>query len=309
MRWVALLIADRAMPDPAHNLVLNRRAVLALAGGGCAVLVLNCASALAAAAPSQSVFVSKRLSVAVRGARGPEGRDVLLIPGLASGPAIWSGLASHLPGHRLHLVRVAGFDGMAAGPNATGPLLTSLASELARYIREARLSAPAVIGHSMGGTLAMMLALRSDVQLGRIMVVDMLPDGAGMVGGTSSGLGYLAAQLNGYFTGTKAGRQLLAQMVRQAPSARNSDPSVIAQALTELAQTDLTAHVRDIPAPLAVLYAVPSDTNAARAQAQRYRTAYAKARSLTLEGVGPSGHMIMLDQPERFAQFVRAFLT
>lgn len=296
------------MSDLMHDPLLSRRAILALAGGGCASLVLNGASAFAAPAPPPSVFVSKRLSVTVRGTRGAEGRDVLLIPGLASGPGVWSGLASRLSGHRVHLVRVAGFDGMAAGPNATGVLLPPLVSELARYIREARLTTPAVIGHSMGGTLAMMLALRSDVRLGRIMVVDMLPDGAGMVGGTSSGLGYLAAQLNGYFTGTKAGRQLLAQMVRQEPSARNSDPAVIAQALTELAQTDLTARVRDIPAPLAVLYALPSDADLARTQAQRYRAAYAKARSLTLEGIGPSGHMVMLDQPEKFAQAVRTFL-
>ncbi len=270
------------------------------------MLALDGRRALAAASPS--AFVSKRIAVSVRGTRGPGGRDVLLIPGLASGPAIWSGLASRLPGHRLHLVRVAGFDGMAAGPNATGPLLAPVAAELARYIREQRLSAPAVIGHSMGGTLAMMLGLRADTRPDRVMVVDMLPDGAGMVGGTSSGLGYLATQLNGYFTGTKAGRQLLAQMVRQAPSARNSDPGVIAQALTELAQTDLTARIRYIPVPLTVLYAVPSDSSLARTQAQRYRAAYAKARALTLEGIGPSGHMVMLDQPEKFAEAVRAFL-
>lgn len=297
------------MSDPMHDPLLTRRAILALTGGGCATLALNGTGALAAPSPSAAVFVSKRLAVTVRGTRGPKGHDVLLIPGLASGPAIWSGLASRLSGHRLHLVRVAGFDGMAAGLNASGPLLSPLVSELTRYIREERLSAPAVIGHSMGGTLAMMLALRSDVRPDRVMVVDMLPDGAGMVGGTSSGLGYLAAQLNGYFTGTKAGRQLLAQMVRSEPSARNSDPGVIAQALTELAQTDITARVRDIPAPLTVLYALPSDATAARTQAQRYRAAYAKARSLTLEGIGPSGHMVMLDQPEKFAGAVRAFLT
>lgn len=290
----------RDMPE------MSRRAVLTLAGAGCIALTLDGTPAFAA--PPSPTFVSKRIEVTVRGARAGEGKDVLLIPGLASGPAIWSGLAARLPGHRLHIVHVAGFAGTPAGLNATGPLLAPLAAELARYIRERRLSAPAVIGHSMGGALAMMLALRGDVHPSRIMVVDMLPDGAGMVGGTSSGLGYLATQLNGYFTGTKAGRQLLAQMVRETPTARDSDPAVIAQALTELAQTDLTARVRDIPCPLTVLYAIPSDASAARTQAQRYRSAYARARSLTLKDIGPSGHMVMLDQPEQFAQAARMFL-
>lgn len=286
--------------------VVSRRAMLMLVGGGCAALTLDATRVLAA--PPTPAFVSRRLEVSVRGVRAAEGRDVLLLPGLASGPAIWSGLAARLPGHRLHFVHVAGFAGKPAGLNATGPLLVPLVAELARYIRERRLASPAIIGHSMGGALAMMLALRADVHAGRIMVVDMLPDGAAMVGGTSSGLGYLATQLNGYFTGTKAGRQLLAQMVRETPTARDSDPTVIAQALTELAQTDLTARVRDIPCPLTVLYAIPSDASAARAQTQHYRSAYAGARSLTLEDIGPSGHMIMLDQPEQFAQAARAFL-
>ena len=288
---------------------ITRRAILRLTAAGYTALVLDGARAWAAASPSASTFVSKRIEVSVRGVRAPEGRDVLLIPGLASGPAIWSSLASRLPGHRLHIVHVAGFAGKPAGSNASGPLLAPLAAELARYIRERRLSAPAIIGHSMGGTLAMMVGLRSDVHPGRLMVVDMLPDGAGMVGGTSSGLGYFATQLNGYFTGTKAGRQLLAQMVRETPAARDSDPTVIAQALTELAQTDLTARIHDIPCPLTVIHAVASDPNAARTQAQQYRSAYGKARSLTLKGIGPSGHMVMLDQPEKFAEAARAFLT
>lgn len=296
------LVTDATQDMP----VVSRRTVLTLLGGGCAALTLDAARALAA--PPAPAFVSRRLEVTVRGVRGKEGRNVLLLPGLASGPAIWSGLAARLPGHRLHIVHVAGFAGKPAGLNASGPLLAPLVAELARYVRERRLASPAIIGHSMGGALAMMLALRADVRAGRIMVVDMLPDGAGMVGGTSSGLGYLATQLNGYFTGTKAGRQLLAQMVQQTPTARDSDPTVIAQALTELAQTDLTARVHTIPCPLTVLYAVPADANAARTQAQRYRTAYAGARSLTLEDVGPSGHMVMLDQPEQFAQAARAFL-
>lgn len=297
------------MTAPIQNRQMTRRAALTLATAGCMAIALDGPLASAAPSPSTPAFASRRIAVTVRGIRGAEGRDILLIPGLASGPSIWSSLTSRLSGHRLHLVRVAGFDGMTAGLNASGPLLGALTSELARYIREQRLSAPAVIGHSMGGTLALMLGLRADTRASRIMVIDMLPDGAGMVGGTSSGLGYLATQLNGYFTGTKAGRQLLAQMVRQTPSARNSDPAVIAQALTELAQTDLTEQVRRIPCPLAVLYALPSDASLARTQAQRYRTAYAKARSLRLEGIGPSGHMVMLDQPEKFADAVRSFLA
>ncbi|MGD9809831.1 MAG: alpha/beta fold hydrolase [Sphingobium sp.] len=269
----------------------------------------------AAAAPGQKLYAASatgsspsRLSVRAAGSTSKSGDDLLLIPGLASGPAVWSRLAAQVPGHRLHFVHVAGFAGKAAGPNAKGPLLDPLVDELTRYIRANGLRAPALIGHSMGGTLAMKLALRRDIRIGRLMVVDMLPEGSAMLGGTAQGMGYLAQQLNGYFTGTKAGRQLLADMVMQNPAARDSDPMVIAQALTELAQTDLSSGLAGITCPLSVVYALSGDAAMQAAQARRYRTAYATARQPTFTGIGPSGHLVMLDQPTKFAAAVARFL-
>lgn len=253
-------------------------------------------------------FALKRMTISRKGALGPGGRDVILIPGLASGPAIWNGLAEKLPGHRLHFVHIAGFAHLPAGANATGPLLAPLTEELAGYVGGGALRAPCLVGHSMGGMLAMMLALRKDVAVDRLMVVDMLPEGAAMLGGTAQGLGYLAGQLNGYLTGTRAGRQLLAQMVMETPGAEGSDPQVIARALTELAQTNLTPRLPALGKPLHVVYALPADREMAANQRRRYEAAYATARTATLTGIGPSGHAVMLDQPARFAAAISQFL-
>lgn len=280
---------------------------------GATVGTVMAGSASLFAATGRAPFSSARLTIAVAGRRDPNGRDVLLIPGLASGPDIWDGLTSHLSGHSLHLVHIAGFAGKPAGSNASGALLRPIADELARYIVERRLFAPAIIGHSMGGTLAMMIALQgagaATRKANRIMVVDMLPAGAGMLGGTSDGLGYIAQQLNGYFTGTRAGRQILASMIAQTPAARDSDPLVIAQALTELARTDLTPRLPDLACPLSVVHALAAEPDVAAAQRRRYRAAYASARTAKITGIGPSGHMIMLDKPDKFAEAVRSFLA
>lgn len=285
---------------------LSRRQSILLLGmmiGGAAV------SAVPAHAAPVGAFTSPRLTVTRYGQLGKNGRDIMFIPGLASGPSIWAGVVrAGLAGHRLHLVHISGFAKRPAEANARGPLLQPVTDELARYIRENRLRTPAIIGHSMGGTLAMMLGLRRDIAVNRIMVVDMLPDGAGMVGGTSAGLGYLAGQLNGYFTGTKAGRQVLADMVARSPGGRDSDPRVLAQALAELAQTDLVPRLSRLSSPLEVVYAVPADREMAAEQARRYRAAYAKAPRAKLIGIGPSGHMVMLDQPARFLRTVENFL-
>jgi len=250
-----------------------------------------------------AAFASRRIAVTVRGS----GRDVLLIPGLASGPDIWNGLVSAVPGFRWHLVHVRGFAGLAADANASGPLLQPLADEIARYVRTCGLIRPAVVGHSMGGTLAMMQGLKGIS--GRIMVVDMLPAGAAMVGGTAGGVGYLADQLGQYFTGTKAGRAYLAQIVAQAPGAKGSDPDVIANALRDLANVDLGPQLPRLAKPLEVVYAVGSDGEQAREISARFRAAYAPKKDARLVPIGPSGHLVMADQPARFQTTLRNFLT
>src|SRR3546814_6007347 len=93
-----------------------------------------------------------------------------------------------------------------------------------------------------------------------VMVVDMLPSGAGMVGGTTSGMGVFAGQLGSYFTGTKGGRQMFRQLMGMfGPDAANNDPDVTAAALQDLARIDLTAELPKISMPLTVVYATPAD--------------------------------------------------
>lgn len=274
----------------------SRREALLAAGAA----LMAQAHPAAAAAP----FTSRRIAVTVRGA----GADVILIPGLASGPFIWSQTMSLVPGYRYHLVQVRGFAGLAPDINRqSGPLLAPLTGEIARYVQESGLRRPALVGHSMGGTLAMKLGLRRAPEVGRVMVVDMLPEGAGMVGGTASGMGYLADQMGQYFTGTKAGRALFADMLARSPGGNDSDPDVVAKALTELAHTDLTPSLTQIRAPLRVVYAQPADREAAGALAQRFRSAYARSRA-ALTPIGPSGHVVMVDQPQRFAEALKGFL-
>ncbi|MFX4083713.1 alpha/beta fold hydrolase [Sphingobium yanoikuyae] len=247
-------------------------------------------------------FASRRIMVTARGS----GRDVLLIPGLASGPGIWNGVTGQMPGYRWHLVHVRGFAGLAADANGSGPVVQPVADEIARYIAAAGLRRPAVVGHSMGGTLAMMQGLKGLAS--RVMVVDMLPAGAAMVGGTANGMGYLADQLSQYFTGTAAGRRYLAQIVAQAPGAEGSNPEVIATALRDLANTDLGPQLGRIGVPMSVVYAVGTDQAQSVEITRRFRAAYAAKKDAKLMPIGPSGHVVMADQPTRFNAALGNFL-
>jgi len=268
----------------------------------CGVALLVADAPLLAAPP----FEPRRFSVEVTGS----GPDVILIPGLTAGRGTWRSTAAAVRGYRYHLLQVSGFAGEPARGNASGAIVSPLADEIVRYIEENRLRRPAIIGHSMGGTLAMMIAARRPDLVGKVMVVDMLPQPAGLLGQSAQGIGPLADSLGNFFA-TPGGRRLFGSLMNTfsppGSANRNSDPDVVGRAMRELARIDLTPQLPRLRAPLTVVYASPDD-QAAAALDRSFRDAYASARSPRLVRIDDSGHMVMFDQPTRFREEVRAFL-
>jgi pimeloyl-ACP methyl ester carboxylesterase len=277
---------------------MNRRHFL-LAG-------LACAFAATPALAQPARFQPTRFSVQVRGS----GPDVILIPGLTSGRDVWTDTVAAVPGYRYHLIQVAGFGGEPPRDNGRGAIIDPLAGQLARYIETRGLRRPALVGHSMGGTLAMMVALRRPELAGRVMVVDMLPQPAGLYGGTASGWGALARSL-GAMMDSSGGRQLFANLMGAfSPPGRvtGSDPHVVGRAMSELTEVDLGPELRRLRGPLTVVYASPG-AQASAVMDRQFATAYANARGARLVRIDGSGHMVMRDQPQRFAAAMRRFLA
>ena len=278
---------------------MNRRTFLA----GCTVL-----AAFGLAGPA-GAFGSTRLSIEVRGT----GPDVILIPGLTSGRSVWDGTVRAVPGYRYHLVQVAGFAGEPARGNARGQVVAGVANEIARYIAETGLKRPALIGHSMGGTIATMIAARYPARVGRVMAVDILPAPANGFGFGGAEIRPFADALFGTLTGSPEGRRVLDALIGGfgggAVARSRSDSDVVARATHELATTDLTPELPRIGAPFTIVYAVPNAPQDAAAIDRLYRTSYARAKGARLRRVPGSGHMIMYDQPQPFYAEVREFLS
>jgi pimeloyl-ACP methyl ester carboxylesterase len=268
------------------------------------------AGTAAAAAP----FKSDRFSVEVKG-KGP---DVVLIPGLSSSPRVWDATVAAVPGYRYHLIHIAGFDGSAPGANATGPVVEPVAEEIARYIKEAGLKRPAIVGHSLGGSWAMLVAAR--------LVVDMFPFMGAMFAGptaTPDTLRPIAEQIR---QGISSGRgdprkaqieQTIAGMVK-TESARPtivaqslaSDPAVSGQAMYELILLDLRPDLARIKVPMEVLYAVPPTAPVTPEQIDQYfKLSYANTPQAVLKRIPDSYHFIMIDQPAVFQAELKAFLA
>jgi pimeloyl-ACP methyl ester carboxylesterase len=282
---------------------MDRRRFLA---AGLAAFALGPVAARAEA----GLFRPTRFSVTVRGS----GPDVIFIPGLTASRAIWNGVLGDLSGYRCHLLQVAGFAGEPVGGNASGAVVVPVAEEIARYIGANRLAAPALVGHSMGGTLAMLVAARHPALVGRLMVVDMLPQPAGLVGASASGIRPLADSLRDMLTSSPGGRRLLESLVGSfggsEPGGAKSDSDVVARATHELALLDLAPELPKIRAPMSVVSATPPPggvSDPARVT-RAYRQAYAAAPTARLTVIPNSGHMIMFDQPAQFRAALRAFL-
>jgi pimeloyl-ACP methyl ester carboxylesterase len=270
-------------------------------------------------------FASDRLHVRVDGAEG--GRDIILIPGLSSSPEVWQGTVEHLgAGWRVHRIHIQGFAGAPAEGNATGPVAAPVAEEIARYITENQLDHPVVVGHSMGGTIGLMLAARHPDLVGKLVVVDMVPFMGAMFGppGTTAESVAATADMvgNGMATASPADYQTRAaasvtgmiatESKRAGPlhDAATSDQQVSSHAMRELIATDLRPELPKISAPTEVLYAKFNDARMTPEITDAiYQASFANLASVKLQRIDDSAHFIMLDQPEAFYSALDAFVA
>lgn len=251
------------------------------------------------------------------------GAPVVLIPGMSTPRDVWDALVPGLArNHRVILVQVNGFAGDAPGKNAGDGMLDGIVADTHAYLSRAKLGPARVIGHSMGGLVAMKLALAHPADVDRLMVVDALPffgtvfaDAATvdtmrpiaetmrkrMVDARATILARAKTPITkdpgGDMSATAEGRIRIANWSMQA------DPAVVGQAVYEDMLTDLRQDIARITAPTTVLY-----NGAAESNAKHYARDYAALPKARLVAVPGSAHFIMLDQPERFAAEVSAFL-
>lgn len=272
-------------------------------------------------AVAQAAFASDRLSVEVVGS----GPDVILIPGFASSREVWRSEAERLKAtHRVHLVQLAGFAG-EPWAHGDGPFVQPMADELVRYVREAGLERPAIIGHSMGGMTGLLLAQQHPDLVGRVMSVDSLPFFSAMFGpqvtaeaarpfADQAAAGMLEADEAGF----RAQQGQTAIGMARDPATRaamvewsmTSDRRALAAAIREVMTTDLRPGLATMTTPVWAVYAADADGGAPAALADAtWGREYAPLPGVRMVRVDGSRHFIMADQPERFAAVVDQFLA
>jgi pimeloyl-ACP methyl ester carboxylesterase len=252
-----------------------------------------------------------------------------LLPGLTTGPWEWADLIRRLaPKYTVYAVSLPGFDGR---PAATPPLFERATGDVWAMLAAQKIERPVLIGHSLGGTLAILLGEQHPDRLRGIVAIDGLPIFPGMERmdlaqriaaaqqATAPIAGLTHQQLLEYDKGyMKSSGGVLdpEQADRAAELAANSDPAAAAQWLREDLSADLRPDLAKITVPLLeiVPFNTPDLAGASLSYNETQKTAYYRGLltgvpKLEVVLVSPARHFAMIDQPDKVFALVTAFLN
>ncbi len=277
------------------------------------------------------IFDLKHSTVHMMGPINMKVPAVIFIPGLSSPRDVWAATAeANYLCYRVYTVQIRGF-GDDAGPNAEqAPLLEPFTEELAAFIRDNGIEKPAIVGHSLGGLSALMLGARHPELPGKIMVVDAVPF-IGTIFNPDATVDMVRAQAQAMSAGIRAshrpdkppfdgkdpGAQSSGGFYSNSPDGRTlvakwsyeADARVTAQAFYDDMTTDMRNELPKITAPVTLLYAQDDNAMTAAAAQAAFVPQYAGTPKLETVMITGSRHFIMLDQPNKFAAALQAFLA
>lgn len=288
----------------------------------CAAFVATFALACAAQAAPAPAHPAFRVDVTGQGA------PVILIPGLASSGEVWQDTVARLcgaaarPQRQCHVLTLAGFAGV---PKIEGDLLAQAETQLAGYIRDKQLEKPAIIGHSLGGFLALRLAIDHPQQAGKLIIVDSLPAlGAVQLPSiTAEQLQGMAAQMRSAMRAQDdasfaANQQRSVASMASQPGdvarildwGRRSDRNSVADAMASLMGTDLRQDVARIASPTLVLgtWIAYKDYAPRAATEAVFRSQYQQLPGVQIVMAETARHFIMYDDPDWLHGQIEQFL-
>lgn len=264
-------------------------------------------------------FAPSRFTVDVRG----EGPDVILIPGLGSSRDVWSAQIEALSAtHRLHLVQINGFAGQPVGAPA-GQILAPVVEELSQYIEAYTSGRPAIIGHSMGGLMGLMLARAHPERVSELMIVDSLPfysvifNPNATVAAVEPQARAMRDQMTSLDDAAFAAQQngVAARLVK-TPERRQividwtiaSDRATFAQGMYEVMTTDMRGELASVTTPITVVYAADPAIAPDAIIEGLWRGQFAAVPNVSFVRIDGAFHFVMFDQPAAFQAAVEEFL-
>jgi pimeloyl-ACP methyl ester carboxylesterase len=253
------------------------------------------------------------------------GQPMILIPGLSSSGEAWDTTVEHYKDRfECHVLTVAGFAGV---PRVSAPMLERVRDGIAEYIGQKRLEQPVIVGHSLGGFLALSVASKYPGIAGKLVIVDAYPFLAGVMDpqATAASAKEMAAQIRQYMGGetqddyeryVKSGVGTRAMVNKESDFERimawglASDRTAVTDAMAEMSAADLREDIARIKCPALVMgtwIGYKQYTDRARTEAN-LRRQYAKLAGVRIEVTDTAHHFIMWDDPKWMFGLMDRFL-
>jgi pimeloyl-ACP methyl ester carboxylesterase len=287
-----------------------------------AICVLTAAPVSAAPAPTAS-FEAGSVHVDQYGTGSPA---LVLIPGLTDSGAVWEATVARYQGaHTIYVLTLPGFGGRAP---IAAPMLDTVTGDIAAFLPRA--NKPVVIGHSLGGFLAIRLAEEHGDLLRGAVAIDGLPVFAGMDTLTQQQRAAIAAEgANRIRNASPAAfdaseRAQIAYMTKPANVAtavsfsHGADQGATAAYMQELLGADLRPQLSRITVPLLEIAPFDASVDAQNpyhpmTSSQEKKAYYAGLLAgdptATVIAIDDSRHFVMLDRPAALYAAIDAFLA
>ena len=246
-----------------------------------------------------------------------KGDPILFLPGFITPGSVWAPTLKNLQTKsESHLFSYAGFDGVAP---IQMPWYKTVKEDIFNYILENNLKKFQIIGHSMGGNLAVDIAARFPERVEKMVLVDALPciREVMMPGVAASNLHYespynkrmlgmddiqfkgMAMNMARGMTSQKEKVSVLANWIQEA------DRKTYVYGYTDLLKLDLRDALSAIKTKTLILGA---SFPTAAVMRENFEKQYANLSNKTIEIATNSKHFIMFDQPAWFYNKLTAFL-
>jgi len=246
-----------------------------------------------------------------------EGEPLLFFPGFTCTDKVWEEQVAELSkDYECHLFTLAGFGDVAP---IEFPWYPKIEEELLNYIEENSLEKATVIGHSLGGTLALSLASKQPI-FDKLVIVDALtatgalmfpnynpddmvydsPYNNQLLNMNEKDFSKMAAGMASGMTTNKDKQGQIIEWMLEA------DRKTYVYGYTDYLKVDLREEVAQIKIPVIILAATqPYGEQMAR---QTYQEQYKNLASYDLKLAKGAAHFIMYDQPEWFLNQLRSSL-
>ena len=254
-----------------------------------------------------------------------KGKPMILIPGLTCDGAVYDAtVEKYKDQYECHVLTLPGFAGNPA-VNFDDQFLNTMKGLILTYIEENQLENPTIVGHSLGGFLALSMAIDHPNKFDRLVIIDSLPflTAIQMPGATAESARPFAENMKNMMLNPQSNNDAMQRMMLQSmindPQnietalawGKASDANTVAQAMYELYTTDLRAKLDQIESPILVMGAwiAYKDYGVSRASTlANYEGQYAKANNCTVKLTDTGKHFIMWDDPEFYFTAIDSFL-